>query len=87
MKKKKRFVLGEPCKHLYWWCLISGWLQQRFTSLVKKILTLSQYTASFTERWLVSKTLGDEVKKVLDDAIKLFLSNKDQFTPECLKIV
>jgi hypothetical protein len=36
---------------------------------------------------LVSKTLGYEMKKVLDDATKTvnFISNKDQFTPYCLK--
>jgi hypothetical protein len=37
---------------------------------------------------LVSKTLGDEMKKVLDDATKMVtLLNKDQFTQEYLKTV
>jgi hypothetical protein len=35
---------------------------------------------------LVLKTLGDEMKKVSDDGTKVVnLSNKGQFTPECLK--
>lgn len=34
---------------------------------------------------LVSKTLGYEMKKVLDDATKMVNFIKDQFTPECLK--
>jgi hypothetical protein len=35
---------------------------------------------------LISKTLGGEMKKVLDDSTKrLTLSNKDQLTPECIK--
>jgi hypothetical protein len=34
---------------------------------------------------LVSKTLGDEMKKVLDDATKMVNFITDQFTPERLK--
>jgi hypothetical protein len=34
---------------------------------------------------LVSKTLGDEIKKVLDDSTKMVNFIKDEFTPECLK--
>jgi hypothetical protein len=34
---------------------------------------------------LVSKTLGDEMKKVLDDATKVVNYIKDQFTPDYLK--
>jgi hypothetical protein len=57
------------------------------TTLVKKenpdIITIH----CFIHRGvLISKTLGDEIKKVLDDATKMInLSNKDQFTTGCLK--
>jgi hypothetical protein len=34
---------------------------------------------------LVSKTLGDEMKKVLNNTIKIINLNKVQFTQECLK--
>jgi hypothetical protein len=43
---------------------------------------MSKPTALFT-KVLVSKTFGDEMKIVLDDAIKMAGFMKDHFTPEC----
>jgi hypothetical protein len=40
-RSKQNPVLGELYRHLYSWCPISGWLNQRFSPLLlkKKILT------------------------------------------------
>jgi hypothetical protein len=54
----------------------------------KKILTLLQHTALFTERCWFQKLLGMKRKKLLIMLQKwLALSNKDLFTSECLKSV
>jgi hypothetical protein len=51
----------------------------------KKILT-SQHTSLLTERSCFQKLVGDEIKTFLMMLQKwLTLSNRDQFTQECLK--
>jgi hypothetical protein len=51
-----------------------------FASLIKTKILKSQHSEV-----LVSKTLGDEMKNVLDDATKMVNFIKQRlFTPECL---
>jgi hypothetical protein len=55
-------------------------------SLIKKENPDAVTTHCFIHREvLVSKTLRDEMKNVLDDATKMVNFIKDQFTPGCLK--